>query len=124
MEFNFNSLNKSEKKFDFQLPKDAPYKKLQEMTPGDILQVVGLFISRSKNKKFNDHPVAVIATPENDFGGFYLDLPEHTTETVKEILNNPYAVDAINGGFCGIQITEYENDLGKFKGIQWLNFGI
>lgn len=123
MAFDFNSMNKGGKKFDFQLPKDAPYEKLQEMTPGDIFQVMGLFISKSKNKKFKDHPVAIISA-KNDFGGFYLDLPEHTTETVKEILNNPDAVDAINAGVCGIQITEYEIDLGKFRGIQWINFDI
>lgn len=121
MGFDFTTVNKGEKKFDFELPKDAEYKKLQDMTPGDILQVMGLFISKSKNKKFESHPVAVISD-NSDVGGYFLDLPAHTTDTVKAMLNNPDAVDAINAGVCGIQITEYENDLGKFKGVQWLNY--
>lgn len=123
MSFDFNSMNKGGKKFDFQLPKEAPYKKLQEMNTGDRLQVMGLFISKSTNKKFEDHPVAVISF-NNEFGGFFLDLPAHTTESVKEMLGDSEAVDAINSGSCGIEITEYENDLGKFKGIQWINFDI
>lgn len=123
MSFNFDTLNKGGKKFDYQLPKEAPYKKLQEMPTGARFQVRGLFISKSTNKKFDDHPVAIIFDNNADFG-FFLDLPAHTTESVKEMLNNPDAVDAINAGDCGIEITEYENDLGKFKGIQWINFNI
>lgn len=121
MGFDFNSVNKGEKKFNFELPKDAEYKKLQDMSTGRIMQVMGLFISKSKNPKFSDHPVAVISE-NNEHGGFFLDLPSHTLDTVKDMINNPEAVDAINAGGCGIQITEYENDLGKFKGIQWVNY--
>lgn len=123
MAYDFNSINKGGKKFDFQLPKEAPYQKLQEMNTGDRFQVLGLFISKSNNKKFDDHPVAIISF-NNEYDGFFLDLPSYTTETVKEMLNNPDAVDAIISGHCGIEITDYENDMGKFHGIQWINYEI
>lgn len=121
MSYDFNKVNKGIRKFDFQLPKDAPYVKLQDTKVGDLFQVLGFFISKSNNKKYSDHPVAVIKDIKVVQGGFFLDLPAHTLDSVNAILSDDEAVADVNAGQCGIKITEYENDMGKFKGIEFTN---
>lgn len=118
--FDFTSLNKGETIFDFHLPDGAEFRKLQELNEGDTYQVLGLFISKSKDDDYADHPVAV--TPD-----FYIDLPEYMTEVVSQIMDTDEAVKAINDGESGIKITSYVKKKGKgkgktFKAVEWINW--
>lgn len=121
MAFDFTSVNKGQKIFDFQLSKDAPYRKLQDEKPGSVYIVAGFFISKSKNPKFEDHPVAIVKDIKLEAGGFYIDLPSHLTDSVKQIMADADAVAEVNAGHCGIRITEYDNDMGHFNGIEFIN---
>lgn len=116
---NFETLNKGDKKFTFQLPNDSSYKKLADLEVGTRHQIMGLFINKSTDKDYDDHPVAVGRY-------FYIDLPSYATDAAKEILGSQDAVDAINAGQCGIEITEYTIDKGKkagtYHGFKWINW--
>lgn len=81
---------------------------------GKIYRIDGLYIN--KKSSFGDHPVAIIAKDE-----MLVDLPAHLIEEVKEILQDPEVVEAINSGKVGFTIHEYEQK--KYKkicyGIHW-----
>lgn len=104
----FSSLNHTPAKFDYELDKNAPYKKLEDIydspengdPSNNIYTVRGLFISTKG--KFGDHPVIVTDT-------FFMDLPKHLTADVKEILNDNEAIDAINAGKCAVEVYKYES---------------
>lgn len=116
---NFEKFNKGEKKFNFQLPKDSTYKKLADLDVGNVYQVMGIFINRSKSQDYDDHPVAVGRH-------FYIDLPSYATDTAKDMINDPETVQAINDGTCGLEVTEYTIDKGRkagtYHGFKWVNF--
>lgn len=117
---SFAKFNHSPAKFDYELPKDAPYKKLEELydksgeTAKNTYNVRGLFISTKG--KFGDHPVIV----SDDF---FIDCPKHMTADVREILGDNENIDAINAGKVAIEIYQYESS--KYNktcyGINWID---
>lgn len=116
---DFTKLNKGGKKFTYELPQNAEFKKLQSFKEGEQYQVLGLFIGKSKNQKFKPHPVAV----GHDF---FIDLPQYAVDQVNEMLSDQEIIDCINAGQCGIEVTVYENPIEKGKmvnGFRWINWG-
>lgn len=113
MSFSVNKYNRGSQ-FDFKLPENAEYLKLSELKTGEDYRIHGLFISTKGN--FGDHPVAV-----GDI--FYIDLPQNTLEDVRNMINDPEAVDAINNGLVGIVPEPYYSK--KFKkdcvGVRWID---
>lgn len=81
-----------------------------------IYQIAALYINTKG--RFDDHPVAVI--PELKC---LLDMPSHMTETVKEILSEDAACEAINNGLVGIQLEEYTSKTYNREciGIRWID---
>lgn len=65
-----------------------------------VYPIYKLFINRKGS--FGDHPVVATET-------FNIDLPEHLTDTVNQMINDDEAVDAINAGKVGIKIYSYES---------------
>lgn len=109
MSFDFTTMNKGEKKFTYELPTDSPFKKLQELTPGDRYLVRGMYISHSKDDDYDDHPVYAV-------NGFYIDMPSYLNDDTQKLIDNPDAVAAINASKCVIEITTYVKKKGKGKG--------
>ena len=110
---DFTKYNNESGKFKRKLPQGSPYKKLSELEEGKTYTVIGGFISHKGN--YGDH--AVLALDE----GFYADLPKHMTKTVKEILADGEAVEAINSDHCGISTYKYQKDGKTFTSCNFVN---
>lgn len=80
--------------------KDFPFKKLSEYKAGDTFTIRGLYIN-SKGK-YKPHPVAILDDVK-------VDLPEHLTETVKLILDDPEKCKAVDEGHCGAEVYYYDS---------------
>lgn len=72
----------------------------------NVVQVDGLYIN--KKGKFNPHPVAINVEEE-----MLIDLPEHMTETVEEILKDGESISLIKRGCVGLHVTQYTDK--KYK---------
>lgn len=106
----FASLNKSTAKFTYQLPENTPFKKLTELALDTVYPVRGLWISHKG--KYGDHPV--IASNE-----FFIDVPKHLNETVKQILADSESIDQINDLKVGVKVYEYDKDGKTYRSINW-----
>lgn len=78
--------------------------------------VAALFINTKG--KFDDHPVAVLPQIEA-----LVDLPSHMTATVREILQDPDAIAAIEAGKVGIKFEKYTSKTYNREclGCRWVD---
>lgn len=110
--------NNENVKFDFEPSKNFEYKTLVELYKANkkdkVYEVKGLFINTKS--KFGDSPVAVTEK-------FYVNLPSHMTNTVREIREDVGLIADINNGKIGFTIYEYEQK--KYKktcySINWVD---
>lgn len=110
--FNFESLNKNNKKFDFDMTgKSFTYVKPSELNPDEVYTVRMFYVN--KKGKYGDAPCAVL-------DGNIVNLPSHLLEDVKNIISNPEAVEAVNAGKCGIQSYSYEKDGKDYYSINFV----
>ena len=72
----------------------------------NVVKVDGLYIN--KKGKFNPHPVAI-----NIEEKMLIDLPEHMTETVEEILKDSESISLIKKGYVGLRAQRYTDK--KYK---------
>lgn len=96
--------NKGVKKFDFTNKENAPYFSMEELYKGDIVRPVelkGVYIN-SKGK-FGEQAVAV-------FDGFYVNLPKHCTDIVKEMLTDAEFIQAVNAGKVYADVEKYYSE--------------
>lgn len=70
------------------------------------VKVDGLYINKKSN--FNPHPVAI-----NIEEKMLIDLPEHMTETVNEILKDSESISLIKKGCVGLRAQKYTDK--KYK---------
>lgn len=117
---DFTKLNKGDNPFKFKLPVSAEYKKLQDLKPGERYHLWGVFISKSKDSDYDDHPVIVA-------DDFYIDLPTYNIPQAEQILNDPELIEAINQGEAGIEIESYVKKKGKgagktFNSVKFINW--
>lgn len=118
MAFNFNELNKSSFTIN---TKDFDYKSLADLFNDNgkdaVYTVRALYIN--DKGKYGDS--AVCATDRD--GGYFINLPRHIIDTVKVILANKQAIDAINNSECCLKIRPYYST--KYKkdcyGVEFLN---
>ena len=94
------------------LVKGMTFKKLAELDENQVYTVRGLFISTKG--KYGPHPVAV-------GDDFFIDLPKHATEDVKNIIACDDDVLAINNGLVGIKARPYEKDGKTYIGFDWVD---
>ena len=90
-------------------------KELYEESKGStIYGVDGLYVN--SKSKYGDHPVII-----NTSSGILVDLPQHMTEEVKEILKSTEDIEAIKAGKVGFHVETYTDK--KFGrecfGIKW-----
>lgn len=105
MAFNFGAL-KGVKKFDVNT-EGLSYRSLADLYNqyGEdyVYRVRAIFIN--KKNKFGDTPILCVSIENEE--KFLIDLPKHTLDVCNTILDSPEAVEAINGGECGIKIHTY-----------------
>lgn len=101
--------NKGGVSFDIDI-KDFSFVTLETLYKRDngktVFPVDGLYINKKGN--FGDHPV-IISGKEN----MLVDLPAHQLESVKEILQDGEAINAIKNNKVGFTVRTYEQK--KYK---------
>ena len=105
-----NKYNKGNIIFDIDIT-DFSFMKLSDIYTSygkNVIKVDGLYIN--KKGKFDPHPVAI-----NIEEKMLIDLPEHMTETVEEILKDGESISLIIRGCVGLRATKYIDK--KYKKI-------
>lgn len=69
---------------------------------GNVIKVDGLYIN--KKGKYNPHPVAI-----NVDDGLLIDLPEHMTKVVEDILKDAESISLIKKGVVGLRAKKYRD---------------
>ena len=99
---------------------DFPFVKLidifndKEDGGGDVVHPInGMYVHKSQ---LGDSPVIIDAENKR-----LVNLPQFTGDTVREILANPDAVDAIKANKVGYTIYEYESHAKKCYGITFVD---
>ena len=77
-----------------------------------------------------EYPIRALYVNETKFGesavaatdGFFINLPSHTVNDVREIIEDDELVQMINDGCVSISIYEYYSSKynGTFYGIKWI----
>ena len=81
---------------------------------GDVVHPInGMYVHKSQ---LGDSPVIIDAENKR-----LVNLPQFTGDTVREILANPDAVDAIKANKVGYTIYEYESHTKKCYGITFVD---
>ena len=96
--------NKGVKKFDFTNEENAPFISLGELYNADMVKPVelkGVYIN--SKSKFGEQAVAII-------DGFYVNLPKHMVETVKEMLTDEEFVHGVNAGNVYFDVEKYYSE--------------
>ena len=92
--------------YNYKMPEGAEFKSLgtlyEELDENAVIPVYGFFIN--KKGMYGDNPVALS-------NGFFISLPEHLLDDVKEIMTDPEATEQISGGGLGLQIRPYETEV-------------
>lgn len=75
-----------------------------------VYKILAMYI----NKKTQYKPAPVFAVEDKSYscGGYYVNIPEHMTEAVTEIMADDQAIAEINSGMVGFSIETYE--AGKY----------
>lgn len=98
-----NKYNKSNI-FNFTTPKDFEYCSLYELFnhygKDKVYEIKAMYIN--KKSMFGESPVIVTTD-------CFVNLPNHLTDTVKEMIKDTEVVDAVNDGHLGFQIYTYES---------------
>lgn len=71
--------------------------------PDAVFHVYGLYINRKS--KYGESPFAAS-------DGYFISLPSHLVDVVKDILNDDEAIEQMNAGRAGLVIRTYEDDKG------------
>lgn len=113
-----NKYNKGNIIFDIDIT-DFSFRKLSDIYTNygkNVIKVDGLYIN--KKGKFNPHPVAINVEEKT-----LIDLPEHMTETVEEILKDSESISLIKKGCVGLRAQKYTDK--KYKktcyGAEWVD---
>lgn len=107
-----NKYNKGSK-FTAKATKGATYVSLKELEAGKQVYIVRNLYINTKSK-YGDAPVALI----NDCN-LLVNLPEHLTETVREMRNDDELVSAVNNGLFGFSVYEYDGKNGHGFSVNW-----
>lgn len=96
---------------------DFEYCKLATLYKADAPQTVyrvdAMWVTKSP---LGDSPVFVVSEI-----GKLVNMPTHTANTVREIVANSAAVDAIKGGKVGFTVYEYESHGKKCYGVRFVD---
>lgn len=91
----------------------AEYVSLKELGSGDRVYVVRNMYINTKGK-YGDAPVLLI-----DDCDLLVNLPNHLTETVREMRNDEELANAVNKGLFGFVVYEYDGKNGHGFSVNW-----
>ena len=117
MKFNFdNDLNKSVKRFDYEITEKHEYRKLEELynENKDEVHIVRMFYTNKKSM-YGDNEVVVT----DDYS---VNLPKHLTEIVNKLITDEKYLDLISKGQFGFKVYSYE--YGENKRAYSVNWGV
>lgn len=105
----FNKFNKGERVFDIDLA-EVPFITLAELAREKGTKAIHKVVALYVNDKglYKPHPIAVCIIDGGEI--VQVDLPEHLTETVEDIIEDDTAVNLIKSGKCGIIARSYTTD--------------
>lgn len=105
-------------KFEFEPSKDFTFRTLEELYKengkDEVYTVKGMFINTKS--KYGNYPIVVCSE-------YYVSLPKHLVDVVKEIRQDKQLVKDINGDKVGFEIYEYVQPKYNRKcySINWLD---
>lgn len=98
-----NKYNTNVNPFTFEQSKEVEYKNLEQLyKEGNTKIPIYSFFINTKGR-FGDSAVAMT-------DGININLPNHLTETVKEMMKDPDIIDLANDKGLGIEIYEYHSN--------------
>ena len=104
----FSRLNKFGNRFDIDLS-EAPFFKLstvyRDTDENEVFPLIAIYINGKS--KYGAHPIAVT---ECDGKLAQIDLPQHLTDVVNEMLKDDELFNGIKNGECGFTVREYESN--------------
>ena len=105
----FSRLNKFGNRFDIDLS-EAPFYKLSAIHAlrgsDEVLPLIACYINGKS--RFGAHPIAVTSIEDGSL--VQVDLPQHLTDTVKEMIADDELFEGIKNGECGFTVREYESN--------------
>lgn len=109
-------LNKSEPRFNYEIPENHTFAKPAELVEANgldqVYKVMGMYVNTKG--KFGDEPVIILDS-------CLLNAPNHALEAVQSIITNDNYTDLVNKGRVGIKFYTYSNKFGKQYGLQWVD---
>lgn len=105
--------------FTYRAGKDFQYYSLRQIAESTHnwkdkeFPLMALYINTKS--RYGVAPVAVC-------DGFYVNLPSHLLDDVRNIMNDPEVVAEINAGKCGFKIRAYQNSQGgESYTVEWID---
>ena len=93
-------------------PKGAEYYKLSKLQRDVVYPVDALYINTKG--RYGDEGVVLTM-------GVLVNLPQHLTETVKEMRSDNELTDAINKGEFGFKVYQYDGTNGSGYSVNWVD---
>ena len=111
-----NKYNKSEKKFNAVIGDNVNYLSLNDLVVShkntDVFKIDGLYINTKS--KFGERPIVLT-------GNYLVNLPQHLTDTVKQMINDSDLVQMVNNGQVGFSFYAYQGKDGRiYNSINWV----
>lgn len=104
-------------KFGFQFPEKVSYTTLSEFADfqGEEAAAVRCLTINDKSK-YGPQPIAWLDK------GIALNMPRHTLDMVKEMIDDPAVIEAVKAGKLGIKARPYIGKDGKnYLGTEWVD---
>ena len=104
--------------FTFKVPKEFKYCSLVDLYnnngEGCVYEVKALFIN--KKSRYGDSGIVALSS-------CLVNLPQHLTDSVKEMLKDEELIEAVNNGKVGMEIYPYETEAreGLCFSVRWVD---
>lgn len=107
--------NKTGSKFNTTISENARYINLKNLYEdyGNKVHKMKMFFINKKGK-YGDHPVVYT-------GEWLVDIPQHMTETFKQIYNDDETIDDINNGRVGFNVVSYTKNHKQCYSIEFVD---
>ena len=99
-------------RFTYKIPENTPFVKLKDLPVGTVQTVRLVYINTKGN--YGEEPVAVTDKA-------IVNLPKHLVDTVKAMIDDDEAVEAINAGQVGFKPYEYDGKNGHGVSVEWVD---
>lgn len=104
--------------FTYQAPKDTPFTTLESLYQtdgeGTVYPLHSMYINNKS--KYGDTPVAIT-------DGYFVNLPRHMLDTVRDMMADMELIAAVNDGHVGFTVRPYvrNGDNKPLYSVTWLD---